>query len=265
MQSFMSTRSGTLIVGAIAAIVAGAVLLVYISQYRDSLSASTKPVTVLVAKQLIAKGTPGDQIGSQSMFQTTTVPRDQVKSGAISDPSILKGLVAKDDIFPGQQLTTSEFQAKPSDALGYQLSGDQRAVSVPLDAAHGLIGHVHPGDHVDVMAGFNVVQVGKNGIPITNGGQPRPVMKRIIQGALVLDAPSSTPSGLGASSSSNIILRLTDQQAEDVAFAVDNGKVWVTLLPQTGATASSTGIVTIETELLGIKPVTVLRSFGGRP
>jgi hypothetical protein len=113
------------------------------------------------------------------------------------------------------------------------------------------------------MADFNVVQVGANGVPVTNGGQPRPVLKRIIQNALVLQAPSSTPSGIGASSNSNVVLRLTDTQADAVAFAVDNGKVWLTLRPQSGAKQTTPSIVTIETELLGIKPVIELRSFGG--
>lgn len=263
MQRLMSTRGGTLIVGAGATLLAAAALLIFISQYKDSVNASGKPVTVLVAKQLIHKGTPGDQIGAQSLFQTTKVPRDQVKSGAISDPSALTGRVATANIYAGQQLTTSEFETKPSDALNYQYSGTDRAVAVPLDSAHGLIGLVHPGDRVDVMADFNVIQVGANGVPVANGGQPRPVLKRIIQDALVLQAPSSTPSGIGASSNSNIVLRLTDSQADEVAFAVDNGKVWLTLRPQSGAKETTPSIVTIETELLGIKPVVELRSFGG--
>jgi Flp pilus assembly protein CpaB len=264
VQRLMSTRGGTLIVGGAAALLAGTILLVFISQYRDTVNASTKPVTVLVAKQVIAKGTPGDLVGSQSMFQTTTVPRDQVKSGAIADPSVLRGRVATDAIFPGQQLTTSDFETKPSGDLNYQITGTQRAVAIPLDSAHGLIGLVHTGDHVDVMAGFNVVPIARNGVPTTNSGQPRPVLKRIIQNALVLSAPSSTPSGIGAGTSSNVVLRLSDSQAADVAFAVDNGKVWLTLRPQSGGKQTTPGIVTIETELLGIKPITALRSFGGR-
>jgi Flp pilus assembly protein CpaB len=261
----MSSRTGTLIVGGIAAALAAAILFFYIAQYRDSVQSSAKPVTVLVAKELIAKGTSGEVIGSQELFQTTTVPRDHVQNGAISDPSALHNQVAVDDIFPGQQLTTSDFEAKPADALSYKISGEERAIAVPLDPAHGMVGYVHAGDHVDVMAGFNVVQIGRNGAPVSNGGTPRPVLKRIVQNALVLDAPDSSSSGIGGSGSSNVVLRLTQEQADQVAFASDNGKVWIVLDPQSGATATPPSIVTIETVLLGVKPLTVLRSFGGRP
>jgi hypothetical protein len=81
----------------------------------------------------------------------------------------------------------------------------------------------------------------------------------------VLDAPAEVATGIGATRQANVVLRLTDRQANDLAFSSDNGKVWIALRPQSGAKQSKPRIVTLETLLLGLKPVTVTRSFGGRP
>ena len=54
-----STRGGTIAVGVAAAALAGLLLLVYLNRYRANVAATGTPATVLVAKQLIPKGTPG--------------------------------------------------------------------------------------------------------------------------------------------------------------------------------------------------------------
>jgi pilus assembly protein CpaB len=256
---------GTIAVGLLAAIMAAAILLVFLSRYQESVERSSQPVSVLVAKELIEKGTPGDQVASGERFQVSEIRQDEVNDGAITDSAALRGRVATTDIFPGQQLTEADFTATPKDALDYKLTGDERAVAVPLDPAHGIIGYVAPGDHVDVFAGFNVIRVDAAGVPLANSGQPRPVLKTILQDVLVLDAPAEVATGIGASRQANVVLRLTDEQANDLAFASDNGKVWIALRPQSGAKQSKPQLVTLETLLLGLKPVTVTRSFGGRP
>ena len=86
VQKLLSTRGGTLIVSGMAAVLAAVILLAYLHRYRESVNSSSQPVTVLVAKGLIEKGTPGNVVGSQDLFQSTTAPRDEVKEGAIADP-----------------------------------------------------------------------------------------------------------------------------------------------------------------------------------
>ncbi len=59
-----TTRRGSLLVGAAAAVLAGIILLAYLHSYRNSVNSGAAPVSVLVAKNLIQKGTPGDIIGT---------------------------------------------------------------------------------------------------------------------------------------------------------------------------------------------------------
>ncbi len=251
-QKLLSTRQGTIGAGVAAAVLAAFVLLLYLNQYRSSVSGSSAPVTVLVAKSLIEKGTPGDFVGVKELFQTTEAAQADVKTGAITDPAALRGRVAVNDIYPGQQMTVADFSASRTDALGATLADTQRAISVPLDSAHGMIGQVEAGDRVDVFAAFNVVPtVGPA------AGKVVPVVKVIMQNALILDAPSSGGSGVGSNTEKNVVLRTNRDQAAEIAWVADNGKIWVVLRPRAGAPATKPGIVTAESLLLGVKPVAV--------
>lgn len=266
MQKLLSTRGGTAAVAGAAALMAFLVFLLFMNQYRSSVDDSSEPVGVLIAKSLIPKGMSGDLVGTQELFQPTTAPKSEIKDGALTDPATLKGRVAVDDIYPGQQLTTGDFSTSTTDAIATKITGEERALSVPLDEAHGLIGHVRAGDRVDVYAGFNLIRVDRNGAPIQSGGQARPAMRLLAENILVLHVPEDAGGGLGGGSQvANPVLQLTSAQAAELAFASDNGKVWFALRPQSGATTSVDPIVTIETLLLGVPPIKGLQSFGGKP
>src|SRR6266487_2134857 len=64
-----------------------------------------QPVTVLVAKVPIPKGTVGNWIANRPLYTVVTLRPSQVMKGALTDPSSLRGEVATQDIFRGSQLT----------------------------------------------------------------------------------------------------------------------------------------------------------------
>jgi len=245
VQKMLATRGGTLAVGGFAAAFGALLLLMYLAQYRNSVEGSGEPITVLVAKSLIEKGTPGDIVGLKGLFQTTDAPRDQLQDGAITDPSALRGRLATTDVYPGEQLTTGDFSASAGGALGTQIAGNQRAIAVPVDAAHGMVGQLRNGDRVDVLAGFNVTSAA--------GFSARPVVKVLTQNVLVLEAPKRAGTGVAANAA-NVVLRTTYRKAAEIAWAVDNGKVWVVLRPRAGAPMKLPQVITPEA-LLGVRPV----------
>lgn len=243
VQKMLSTRGGTVALGGVAAFMAAFVLLLYLNQYRDSVTAESEPVTVLVAKKLIEKGMPGDIIGVRGLFDSEEAPRSNVRDGAITDPSTLRGRVAAQDIYPGQQLTVADFSLTATHSIGATLSGKQRAIALPLDSARGLIGKAEPGDRVDVFASLD-----------PEGGRGVAIVKVIVQNALVLDAPAQGGVGIGANQTANVVLRVTRDEAVTMAYAVDNGKVWVVLRPRAGTPRTKPGVVTDRSLLGDIEP-----------
>jgi Flp pilus assembly protein CpaB len=255
----VSTKRGTLLLAVLAAVIAGALILVYVNRYRDTVRANSAPVTVLIAKTAITQGTPGRLIASEGLFTVATIRESQLRNGAFSDPASLVGHAASHDIFAGQQLTATDF-AGTATSMASKLSGSQRIVAIPLDASHGLISDLNTGDHVDVYVGFNITPVGPNGIPVA-GGQTRPVLRLVMQNITVAEV-KRVGTGIGAGSSSTVSMRVNDVQAAELAFASDNGKIWLSLRPIAGAKASRPSIVTAETMMLGIPPIAVARALG---
>lgn len=263
VQKLFSTRGGTLVLAGVAAVLAAVAVLVYVQHYRSSVKAGGEPATVLVASSLITKGTPGTAVAAKHQFTTASIRENQLRDGAISDPSSLTGRVAADDIYPGQQLTAFDFVNTP-DTVASRLVGDQRAITLPLDSAHGLIGNVRTGDRVDVYVGFNVTPVDTAGRP--TGGQGQPVLRLVVQNApvLAIEAKKSSTLSSSASQQNRVTLRVNPTQAGALAFAADNGKVWLVLRPPGSPPTKATSIIAAPTVLLGIPPVQVLRQLGGR-
>jgi Flp pilus assembly protein CpaB len=249
-QKLMSTRAGTIAVAGGAALLAGIFILVYLNRYRHSVKAQGAPVTVLVAKRLIPKGTTGAAVSSAAFYEQTTIRQSQLLDGAFSDVASLRGRVAARDVLANQQLTAADFTTG-AESLASSLSGRQRVIDVPLDTAHGLIGHVQTGDRVNVFAGFNIT--------VRGNGQTFPVSRLIAQGVPVADVAKKAGGfgGGGGGTTTNVSLRVNDAQAAAIAFASDNGKVWLVLRPPTGARPVRPGIVTVGTVLLGVPPVQV--------
>ena len=202
------SRGWTLALGIGAAALAAILLIAYLVQYRSSVNDSTAPTPVLVAKNLIPKGTSGTVIAEKQLFQAATLSKDDLKVGAISDPAYLNGRVAVADIFPGQQITTADLSVGLTDAVPTQLTGKQRAVAIPMTGNRGLAGYVSSGDRVDVY-----YETGSTGGTILGLLAPNVLVLRAAAGA----APA--------------VIKADAALAQKLALASDSGTLWFLLRP----------------------------------
>ncbi|HXY82026.1 MAG TPA: hypothetical protein VEH55_11710 [Gaiellaceae bacterium] len=217
-ERVFSTRRGTILIAVGAAVLAGIVLLVYVRGYRQNVSASSAATSVLVARSLIEKGTPGAVVGTEHLYQIASVPKTALLAGAYVDPSALRTGVATSDIFPGQQLTAGDF-AQPASTLDTEISGTQRALTLPIDPTRTIGGQLASGDRIDIY--FS-----------TSAG-----VRQILENIPVL---------IGANGST-VTVRVDAKQAALLALAVDTGKVWFTLRPTVGAPSQPLVSVTPQT------------------
>jgi Flp pilus assembly protein CpaB len=255
----ISSKRGAIIVAASAALLAGILILLYLNSYRSGVKAEGAPVTVLIAKEDIPKGTSGSLIASSGLLRTTTMRQSQLRDGAFSDPTNLNGKATTHEIYRGSQLTATDFGPAAA-TLSSELSKHDRIIAVPLDTAHGLIGELEPGNHVDVFAGFTVTPLGPDGTPIS-GAATRAVLKRIITDVPVVRVASKS-GGIGTSTT-KVLVKVSDKDAANLAFSSEYGKVWLALRPGAGAQSAPPDLVTLETLLLGAPPIAVLHSLRG--
>ena len=242
----LSTRNGTLAVSGIAALLAGALLLVFLNAYRDSTRDDDISVSVVVAKRLIERGSSADVLADQGAFQRASVPKAELKEGAVVDPAALEGTMAVGDIYPGEQVMAADFVAVYPRAV-YQLTGANRALAIPADAIHGNTAELRAGDRVDILGAFD----SQEGQPGTGG---KPVIKVLMRDVPILRAPIGGNGGAG-SAGGNIVVKARDDKAAQLAYAADNGTLWLLLRPQAGARNTEIPLVTMETVLLGKTPI----------
>lgn len=247
----LTTRGGNVVVGLIAAVLAAIALLVYLNSYRDTVNAANRDVTVLVAKRLIPKGTPGTYIGTAELYAPTTFPDKNVAEGAIGSAASLRGRIALHDIYPGEQLRLVDFSVGTTNALPTELARNQRAIAIPIDGVRGLSGQLQAGDHVDVYVGLNVQG---------RAGSAGPIIKLLIGNALLLRVPGDRNDATGVAAR-NVILRVNYNQAAQLAWVADNGHLWFIARPSAGARTTPPSIVTADSVLFGIPPVTVARNI----
>jgi Flp pilus assembly protein CpaB len=215
-SKLFTTRQGTIMLGVIAAVIAAIALIVYLNHYRNSVRGGNATISVLVAQKLIQKDTPGDVIRTNpSYYQTTSIPKSNVQTGAILDPATLSGQVALNDISPGQQLTAADFGPAGS-SVANQLNPNQRAVVVPLGSPQEVGGQISTGSHVDVWV--TTSGQGANGVS-------RPIAKLLFQNMYVLNAGTS---------GGNVTLRATPTQAGQLIYASSNTQIWLVLRPTIG-------------------------------
>jgi Flp pilus assembly protein CpaB len=190
-------------------------------------------------------------IATTGLYSATTIRQSQLLNGAFSDASSLRDKVATRDIYQGSQLTAADFALATTD-LAASLTKHQRIVTIPFDSVHGTLANLQAGDRVDVYAIFNLVPVNSAGIA-TAGGGARTVLRMIMSN---VDIASISKGG-------NLNFKVTDTQATKLAFASDNGKLWLALRPAAGAKTAPPSVVTAETLMLGVKPQLVYNSLGG--
>jgi Flp pilus assembly protein CpaB len=249
LRRIAGTRGGAITIAATAAVLAGIVLLAFTSRYKDRVQGGTVEHSVLVANRLIPKGTSGAVVVSDGLFKPSSVQGENVASGALASSAALGGKVATRDIYPGQQITAADF-ASNADPLRGQLRGIQRAMDVPIDDAHGLVGEVRAGDSVDVLAGFNTAS--------STTGRGRPQLRTLIQDVRVLKAPDAGAKVTGHDMQ-DLTVRVTADQAAQLAFASDAGRVWFILRPPVGAKNPHPSAVTLEALLAGAPTIEVGR------
>jgi Flp pilus assembly protein CpaB len=216
----MNTTNRFWHVGAAIGLALLAVLLTtfYVTNYKRHVQTGEKQVTVLVASKDIPVDTQGGDLLSGTWLQKVTVARRQVVPGAITSPQQVRGLIATEPIFAGEQVTTRRFGTPSERGVRAQLKGTQRVISVTGDQYQLLAGTLRNGDHVDVVGGWEV-----------DGGQATAKVARVfVRDALVLAAPVA-PKGTGGVGSTNgygAELRVSDAESQRLEWMVAHGKDW---------------------------------------
>ncbi|MSO96118.1 MAG: hypothetical protein EXQ81_10065 [Thermoleophilia bacterium] len=231
VEKVTASRGGAIAIGVAVAVIAAILLIVYVTRYQSSVDSTAAAVPVLIAKNLIPRGTPGTAVATKGLYQSTSVPTDKVQPGAISDPAALSGRRAITDIYPGGQLTLNNFTAEASGALNAQIAGRERGVTLTIDPVRGSLANVATGDHVDIYT-----QLTRDGIL---------VIQLFRANVLVLQSPGAA--------GGNVVLRVDTRDAPNVLFASTQTTLYFVIRPAAGAARAARKLADLSTVIASSK------------
>jgi len=208
----------------ILAAVAGIGVYFYVSSADKRAQQNVAVVDAFVASQDIPKGTTGENAVANGLITASKVLRGSVPPGAVNDTSLLKGKVAASTIGAKQFITGSSFVA-PSQGGGGSLAAaigtnGLVAVTVSVDAAHGVADGIAPGDHVDIavagdagatylLNGVRVLAVGQETAASASGGNGQPSTTAANSGLITFEvSPADALRVVAANRSGSLYLTL---------------------------------------------------------
>jgi Flp pilus assembly protein CpaB len=230
------------------ALVAALLTSFYVTNYQRDVRKNETNVPVYVAKVDIPAGTSGADVVRSGMLNKTEIVRRGVVPGAISNPAQLATLVATEPIYAGEQVSTRRFATPSERGILAQLTGLQRAISIPGDSDQLLAGTLKDGDRIDVVASFTYPE----------GGQTH-YSRIILRNILVLKAPEGggTTEKVASAGTSpfSATIAVTDLQVQKLYWAMKNGQWHMELRPGVDAADSPENVESAHSLLReGVRP-----------
>lgn len=211
------------------ALIAALLTTFYVANYKRHVRQSESTVPVYVAKRDIPQGTTGADLIRQGWLTTQDVVKRTVVPGAISNPDQVRGLITRQDIYAGEQISLRRFAGHAEQGVRVQLHGTLRALSIPGSPDSLLAGTLRDGDHVDMLANL---RCGDNCF----------ATRVIARNILVLKAPVAAGSKVatGGGSAVSVLLAVNDNREEQkIWFAVQNASGWALALRPVANAADS--------------------------
>ena len=259
----VSDRTRSIIVALALAGAAAAIITLAVKKSGGTSKPAKGEVSVLVATRDIPASTPGSELGGA--VRVEQVPEDAVVAGAVSSRDQVQNLVSAATIFSGEQITIRRFQAQQAEGTPGQITGNQRALQVAGDPNQLLVNTLKAGDHVDVLASikYKLVNFRKPSASqdvSAEALQAEFIGSRIVLRNLLVLREPETPAGAGKFGSSSsgpydVLLSVTDSQAQKLFFVLKNADWSLQLRPSHNATDSPESVETTGSILSdGLRP-----------
>lgn len=238
-------RTTGLVASVVLAALASLALISYMNGVESRAFAGAETLEVWVASADIPAGTSAEQAKANGQLATTRLPRKALATGAIGSLAQIAGKVAAVNIVRGEQILTSRFVERGTGGAGLVIPKGRQAMSLEVESPPGVAGFVHAGSHINVLAHVDIVGA--------NGSAVEPQTQFVIQNIEVLavgtrvveaaDDGARAEAGRQQELSDSVLLTLavTPNEAEKLGFAILEGEIYITLLPDDAAPAKTSG------------------------
>lgn len=148
----------------------GAMLVyLYVTGLEKSTTAGLQTRPVLVATRFLPAGSPGEAIVQAGAFEVRDVPARYVAPGAFSSPDELAGLILREELAGGEQLTDRRFSETATSAFFADFPKGTEALSLPLEYIQGVSGKIVAGDRLDAFVTVSGPRQNRGQVNISGG------------------------------------------------------------------------------------------------
>jgi Flp pilus assembly protein CpaB len=261
----MRSRGLVVVLALILATLAVVGLFLYTRSVKEDATSGGALTEVVVSKVDIAANSDLNQLINEGQFELKNVPTDDLVQGAIQQVSELRNRRNSVPILSGEQIPLSRVEGGKVAGGVLGIPDGLEAIVVALDAPRAVSGAMAGGDFVTVYETFKDVHVqqkkNQTTTTSTSAAQQQPQTEDVtvvlvpqVQ-VLRVAVPQQTTGVSGNVTSDttgtiSVALGLKPEDAQKFVFALEQGKVWLSLLPPNG-------------EGVELKPLTVEGIIGG--
>ncbi len=229
----MKRRLIAALTAVVLAVVGGVLLVQYVSAADRRAMADLESVTVLVATELIPKGTAST--GLADLTTTRTIPRMAAVAGNVTDAAELGGLVAASDILAGEQLLTARFADPATLESGpVKIPDGMQTFSVSLDRARAVGGDLTPGATVGVFLSSAEKPY------VTHLTVHKVLVTKVDDAAAAPQSDGEAAQPPAVDAKIQVTLATTATDAEKIIFTAEHGTVWLSAEPSNATTTGTT-------------------------
>jgi Flp pilus assembly protein CpaB len=248
----MKSRGLVVVLALILATLATVGVFLYSRGVKEDARAGGDLVSVVVSEVTIPANSDLNQFIRDGRFTTIDVPQESLIEDAVTDLSELENQRNSVVIFAREQIPLARVQGGTVPGGLLSIPEGHQALTVALDAPRAISGSLAGGDNVSIYAtfsGIELVRLNKKLEPVQTSptsGEPRenpridttvvlvPQVEvlRVIRDASVAQGVSDDIAPDQTSTSSiQVILALEPQEAQKFVFALEQGLVYLSLLP----------------------------------
>ena len=224
----------------------------YFQKKEKELFQGTKPKPVLVATHNIDKNT----IVKKNDIKIVKIPAKFIQPSAVASVKAVVDKITTAFILKGEQIVSTKLISPEKGRwLAIKTPSGKRAVTISADSVTGVGGLVKPGDYVDILGTFDLIKIGESGKQ-----EVQSVSLPLFQNVLVLAVDQemskfSLPKKekkiriRKEGEISTVTLALSPQEAENLVFAEEKGKIRLMLRAPDDSQKSPLPIVNFSTLL----------------
>jgi Flp pilus assembly protein CpaB len=243
-------------------------LFLYTRSVKQDATSGGALTEVVVSKVDVAANSDLNQLINEGKFELKNVPTDDLVQGAIQQVSELRNRRNSVPILAGEQIPLSRVEGGKVTGGVLGIPDGLEAIVVALDAPRAVAGAMAGGDFVTIYATFADVPLKqKKSQTTTSSAAATAAQQQAQQGQdvtvvlvpqvqvlrVAVPQQASDVSGnvtTDTTGSITVALGLKPEDAQKFVFALEQGKVWLSLLPPGG-------------EGVELKPLTVEGIIGG--